>query len=166
MNYEIGYVFTDDNDYSNVADWCNHNNAMIEEIDSIQVDVEKQRVKKMIKVVDVPAVEAVEEVYHKDENGEIIIDTYAQNAGEEVSHIEPVYETYTEKETRRQFQIAEIQPYVPTTEDRINELKSQLTRTDYQAIKFSEGQISEEDYAPIRAARQALREQINELENK
>jgi hypothetical protein len=46
----------------------------------------------------------------------------------------------------------------------INELKSQLAKTDYQAIKYAEGWISEEDYAPIKAQRQSLRDQINELE--
>lgn len=43
---------------------------------------------------------------------------------------------------------------------------AQLSATDYQAIKHSEGLISEEDYAPIKAQRQALRDRINELEAK
>lgn len=43
---------------------------------------------------------------------------------------------------------------------------AQLSATDYQAIKHSEGWISEEDYAPIKAQRQALRDRINELEAK
>ena len=41
---------------------------------------------------------------------------------------------------------------------------AQLSATDYQAIKHSEGLISEEDYAPIKAQRQALRDRVNELE--
>lgn len=49
---------------------------------------------------------------------------------------------------------------------RINELLDLLQRTDYQAIKHSEGLISDEDYAPIKAQRQAWRDEINELENK
>ena len=43
-------------------------------------------------------------------------------------------------------------------------LKAQLAASDYKAIKHSEGLISEEDYAPIKAERQAIRDQINELE--
>ena len=43
-------------------------------------------------------------------------------------------------------------------------LKQLLTQTDYQAIKHSEGEISEEEYAPIREKRKAWRERINELE--
>ena len=46
----------------------------------------------------------------------------------------------------------------------IAELKQQLASTDYQAIKYAEGWISEQDYAPIKAQRQAIRDQINELE--
>lgn len=46
----------------------------------------------------------------------------------------------------------------------IADLKQQLRDTDYQAIKYAEGFISEEEYAPIKAQRQAWRERINELE--
>lgn len=48
--------------------------------------------------------------------------------------------------------------------DRIAELKSKLSKTDYQAIKYAEGQITEEEYAPIKAQRQAWRDEINLLE--
>lgn len=43
-------------------------------------------------------------------------------------------------------------------------LKHKLSLTDYKAIKYAEGWISEEEYAPIKAERQALREEINRLE--
>ena len=43
-------------------------------------------------------------------------------------------------------------------------LKQELASTDYKAIKFSEGWISEEEYKPIKTQRQALRDRINELE--
>ena len=43
-------------------------------------------------------------------------------------------------------------------------LKQQLDATDYQAIKYAEGQISEEEYSPIREERQTWRDRINELE--
>ena len=46
----------------------------------------------------------------------------------------------------------------------IRSCKNELAKTDYQAIKHSEGWINEEDYAPIKAARQAIRDRINELE--
>ena len=40
----------------------------------------------------------------------------------------------------------------------------ELKKTDFKALKFAEGWISEEEYAPIKSARQSLRDQINELE--
>lgn len=47
----------------------------------------------------------------------------------------------------------------------ISELKTYLNSTDYQAIKFSDGAISEEEYAPIRESRADARRQINEIED-
>lgn len=42
--------------------------------------------------------------------------------------------------------------------------KEFLRRTDYQAIKFLEGEMTEEEYLPIRDNRRFWREQINALE--
>jgi len=50
-----------------------------------------------------------------------------------------------------------------TNEEQIVLLKKQLTETDYKAVKYAEGWITEEDYSEIKLARQALRDQINEL---
>lgn len=47
---------------------------------------------------------------------------------------------------------------------KISELKDSLFQTDYQAIKFAEGEISEEEYAPIRTQRAEWRAEINTLE--
>ncbi len=68
--------------------------------------------------------------------------------------------------------IASITPSVPTQEQlekatkkrRIIELKQNLKNTDYQAIKYAEGQLTEEEYAPMKAQRQAWRDEINYLE--
>ena len=46
----------------------------------------------------------------------------------------------------------------------IADLKKSLADTDYQAIKYAEGYYTEEDYAEIKAQRQAWRDRINELE--
>jgi len=48
---------------------------------------------------------------------------------------------------------------------RIAELKRLLSMSDYKAIKYAEGYIAAEDYAPIKAERQAWRDEINTLEN-
>ena len=46
----------------------------------------------------------------------------------------------------------------------IQQLKKALSDTDYKAIKYAEGQISENEYASVRAERQGYRDRINELE--
>ena len=46
----------------------------------------------------------------------------------------------------------------------ISELKAKLAQTDYQAIKFAEGWITADDYAPTKALRNSWRARINELE--
>lgn len=47
---------------------------------------------------------------------------------------------------------------------RIQELKDMLSATDYKAIKYAEGVLSEYEYASTKAQRQAWREEINALE--
>ena len=47
----------------------------------------------------------------------------------------------------------------------IQQLKKALSDTDYKAIKFAEGQISEEDYSEIKSERQGYRDRINYLES-
>ena len=62
-----------------------------------------------------------------------------------------------EQQLQRQAEIDEVQR-------KINETKAKLSQTDYQAIKYFEGFISEVDYAPIKTQRQAWRDEINALE--
>lgn len=52
-----------------------------------------------------------------------------------------------------------------SVEEQIAVLKAKLADSDYKAIKFAEGWLSEEEYAPIKAERQALRDEINLLQN-
>ncbi len=49
-------------------------------------------------------------------------------------------------------------------ETRIGELKRMLNKTDYQAIKFAEGEMSAAEYASVKAQRAAWRAEINEIE--
>ena len=46
----------------------------------------------------------------------------------------------------------------------IFELKEELNQTDYKAIKYAEGVLTDEDYQPTGIQRQAWRKRINELE--
>lgn len=50
--------------------------------------------------------------------------------------------------------------------ERISQLKKLLNETDYVAIKFGEGVMTEAEYAPYKADRQKWRAEINELEKK
>ena len=59
-------------------------------------------------------------------------------------------------------EIAQLQP---TVEQQIAGLKQNLADTDYKAIKYAEGLISEQEYAEIKAQRQAWRDEINRLES-
>lgn len=56
---------------------------------------------------------------------------------------------------------------IPESEEtafRIDELKNRLASTDYQAIKYAEGYLTEGEYAETKAQRQAWRDEINALE--
>jgi hypothetical protein len=48
---------------------------------------------------------------------------------------------------------------------RVNALRQALTGTDYKALKASEGAMTAIEYAPVKAKRQAWRDEINELES-
>lgn len=49
--------------------------------------------------------------------------------------------------------------------NKIERLKDALHDSDYKAIKHSEGWIADEEYADTRAERQAIRDEINQIEN-
>ena len=46
----------------------------------------------------------------------------------------------------------------------IAQLKKQLSDTDYKAIKFAEGQLTESEYSPTRTQRASWRARINKLQ--
>ena len=50
------------------------------------------------------------------------------------------------------------------TESRIAFLESVWAETDYLCLKYTEGALSEEEYAPIRRQRAAYRAEINALQ--
>lgn len=43
-------------------------------------------------------------------------------------------------------------------------LKQQLAKTDYKAIKYAEGWMTEEEYAETKVERQRIRDEINRLQ--
>ncbi len=64
--------------------------------------------------------------------------------------------TSTEEETKRD--------KTQAINKEIQDLKQQLAATDYQAIKYAEGWLTEEEYLPIKVKRSTWRTRINELE--
>ena len=53
---------------------------------------------------------------------------------------------------------------IASINQQIRELQGKLTATDYQALKYSEGWITEKDYTEIKANRQSWRDAINQLQ--
>ena len=84
-----------------------------------------------------------------------VVDKPAVTACEEHDEYEDifVFVPYTEKELE-----------IIAAKKQIAELKRRLGETDYQAIKFAEGVLSEEEYAETKAMRKSWRESINALE--
>lgn len=71
----------------------------------------------------------------------------------------------------RQFQIKQIpqktedEKLIEQYQAEIIELKKYLSDTDYKAIKYAEGEITENDYQEVKAQRHDARVRINELES-
>ena len=71
----------------------------------------------------------------------------------------------------RQFQIKQIpqksedEKVIEQYQSEIIELKKYLSDTDYKAIKFAEGEITESDYQEVKSQRHEARVRINELES-
>jgi hypothetical protein len=53
---------------------------------------------------------------------------------------------------------------VAKRKQKIAKLIAYLESTDYQAIKFAEGEMAIEEFAPIKVQRRAARAEINRLE--
>lgn len=81
-----------------------------------------------------------------------------------IEEIEPL------EDGSRQFQIKQIpqktedEKLIEQYQSEIIELKKYLSDTDYKAIKFAEGEITESDYQEVKAQRHDARTRINELE--
>lgn len=93
------------------------------------------------------------------------VKTYA-NGGKDVRW---VVDIAGQEECEAYDEYEEINIYVPyTNKEILNKkiaiLKQKLLETDYQAIKFAEGMLSESEYAPVKAQRQEWRVEINLLE--
>jgi len=82
-----------------------------------------------------------------------------------IEEIEPL------EDGTRQFQIKQIpqktedEKLIEQYQSEIVELKKYLSDTDYKAIKFAEGEITESDYQEVKSQRHDTRVRINGLES-
>ena len=82
-----------------------------------------------------------------------------------------IEEIEAKEDGTRQFQIKQIpqktedEKLVEQYQSEIVELKKYLSDTDYKAIKFAEGEITESDYQEVKSQRHDARVRINELES-
>ena len=83
---------------------------------------------------------------------------------QEIVEVNGSFYPHTRKMTPEEEQ-AYVASRTPSVEEQIKVLKQILSDSDYKAIKYAEGWISEEDYAPIKNERQAIRDKINLLQN-
>ena len=133
-------------------------------IELTEYDLGKGYLRDDVLETEIPEQFAVKEEYHYETVKEY------PNGGKDIEKVidveaRPYVAAHTKTEN--------IQVYIPYTDDEIikikaereiAELKANLLATDYQAIKYAEGVLSIDEYAPMKAQRQAWGDRINELE--
>ena len=131
---------------------------------SLICDLSKGKLESDTLIEHIPEQQEIQEQWHYETvkeypNGgkdvEKVIDVVGQPYIAEHDEVEDilVYKPYSEQEIK-----------VIKNNNRIIELKQKLQDTDYKAIKYSEGELSAEEYAETKAQRRAWREEINKLE--
>ena len=132
--------------------------------DSLICDLSKGKLVSDTLIEHIPEQQEIQEQWHYETvkeypNGgkdvEKVIDVVGQPYIAEHDEVEDilVYKPYSEQEIK-----------VIKNNNRIVELKQKLQETDYKAIKYSEGELSAEEYAETKKHRRAWREEINKLE--
>lgn len=106
------------------------------------------------------------EVYAQEEVGHYETVKEYSNGGKEVKWVVDIPKT---KYQAAYDEYEDIQVYVPYNDKQlaameIETLKRNLANTDYQAIKYSEGVMTESEYAPIKQQRKDWRYRINYLQ--
>ena len=132
--------------------------------DDLICDLSKGKLVSDTLIEHIPEQQEIQEQWHYETikeypNGgkdvEKVIDVVGQPYIAEHDEVEDilVYKPYSEQEIK-----------VIENNNRIIELKQKLQETDYKAIKYSEGELSAEEYAETKKHRRAWREEINKLE--
>lgn len=132
--------------------------------ESLICDLSKGKLENDTLIEHIPEQQEIQEQWHYETikeypNGgkdvEKVIDVVGQPYIAEHDEVEDilVYKPYSEEEIK-----------TIKNNNKIAELKQRLKDTDYKAIKYAEGELSVEEYAPMKVQRKAWREEINKLE--
>lgn len=141
-----------------------YNQDKTQELNLNDLNEELGILKSDVLITHIEEVKAVEEQGHYETIAEYpnggkdvkwVIDVHAVQAkpAEDIKEDIYVYIPYTEEELQQR-----------RTKKRIDELKAFLYDTDYKAIKYAEGELTEEEYTETRDLRRAYRAEINKLE--
>ena len=82
-----------------------------------------------------------------------------------IEEIEPLEDGTRQFQIKQTPQKTEDEKLIEQYQSEIVELKKYLSDTDYKAIKFAEGEITESDYQEVKSQRHDARVRINELES-
>lgn len=82
-----------------------------------------------------------------------------------IEEIEPKEDGTRQFQIKQMPQKSEDEKLIEKYQSEIIELKKYLSDTDYKAIKFAEGELSESDYQEVKSQRHDARVRINELES-
>lgn len=104
----------------------------------------------------------------RDEDGNIIV--YEHEESEPIR----IFYPYSDDELKSLglYEYSEAELKELEKENKLNELRNEyynamteLSSTDYKAIKYAEGYYTEEEYKPIKEQREKIREKVRELED-
>ena len=137
---------------------------LITELKREDLDLSLGYLKNCENVTITPATKEIAEEGHYE-----IIKTY-ENGGQDVAWVvdQPYVSASEEERVTEEYQI-----YIPFSEnhfhnkrlkDDINAYQAYLTKTDFQILKYIEGELDEADFLSIKAARKHCREEIKKLQ--
>lgn len=99
-----------------------------------------------------PYIEITKEEY---EGLELFEKCFSNDLTRVIDYVKSEEEIQEERIRQRNFDLIE----------QIGELKAKLGKSDYKTLKYFEGELTAEEYAPIKAERHLWRSKINELES-
>ena len=103
--------------------------------------------------------------YYKDSKNRTAVLKHKLTEEEMGDNVEITEEEYNSiQEQKKQNRLAKVNTSRNQNLARIAELKQLLRDSDYKLFKYQDGDMTEEEYAPIKAQRHAWRVEINQLE--